>query len=188
MEKSIIYLAIDFDGVLHPERSGPTRVHCAEYRMGKISCEEFIQSTNQRAQECSRRHGWFVGELFDRAELLTELIEKCDTDVRLVIATSWRNAMSVDAIKALLPSCLGRLVVGALDPEDDEYRELGIRGQLMESWIAEHASGANWLALDDVASLWGGHMDRLIQTPSEGLEEESAAELGSALHSLLFAA
>lgn len=178
MQTSTLYLAIDFDGVLHPADCGPYRSHCADYGTGKISCEEFMQVVNEKSRENAerfeRRH---AGELFDRAEFLIDSIDKAGRVIRLVLATSWRNSMSVGALAALLPLRLRSMVVGAIDLDFDEHREPGIRGRLMEKWMAQHAPGAAWLAVDDVSELWDAHSDRLFNPGDAGIDADYASEM-----------
>lgn len=175
MQDPTLYLAIDFDGVLHPADCGPHRTHCTDYGAGKISCEEFIRAVNKKSRENAERfERRQAGELFDRAQLLIDSIDKTGGEIRLVVATSWRNSMSELALTALLPPRLRSMVAGTIDRHLDEHREPGIRGRLMEKWIAEHAPGAAWLAVDDVPELWEEHLHRLFNPSNAGIDADYA--------------
>lgn len=106
-------------------------------------CEEFIQAVDKQSRKNAERfERRRAGKRFDRAEFLVDAIDRSGGEIRLVLATSWRNSISVDALTGLLPPRLRNLVAGVIDRHFGEHRDAGIRGRLMERWIAEHAQGA----------------------------------------------
>ena len=175
------YLALDFDGVLHSHLSGPSRLHCSDLGSGVLTSEEFVRTIDAR-NACRGRDA-----LFARAGMLSKALAGVRRDVRIVIATSWRNAIDIDTVKAVMPRCLARRVAGTLARSlevDEEGRIVaGIRGRLMQAWINGNDPGAQWFALDDVDNLYADHTSHLVLSPWTGVEDETLSELVRALHS-----
>ncbi|MEJ8855933.1 HAD domain-containing protein [Variovorax robiniae] len=171
VKKTELYVALDFDGVLHSTELGPLKQHCADYAAGRINAEQFLETVNR---ERRARYGLTsdnVDFLFDRAAFFSSAFRDLGRlQVRLVIGTSWRNTMQPEALRALLPPILDERVVGVLSPHDEEHREPGTRARLMQDWIAKNAPHARWLAVDDDAELWEGAHSRLVQTRRGGLD------------------
>ncbi|MDM0071464.1 HAD domain-containing protein [Variovorax sp. J31P207] len=174
-----IYLGLDFDGVLHSVFAGPRKQHCTDLGAGLLSPVQFIRDVN-----VVHDPEW-CGRLFDRADLLSDCLDGFHREVRIVIATSWRSKLSTDTMRELLPSSLRKRVVDSLDSceEQDHNGECisGVRGRLMERWVAINDPGADWLALDDVDELWAEHMLRLVQTPPMGVNLDAIDRLRVAL-------
>lgn len=185
MNERELYLALDFDGVLHSTQLGPTKKHCTDYAAGHLSAGEFLDLVSKDKRARYHLTSECIDFLFDRAAVFAKTftcIPKVQT--KLVIATSWRNAMSAGALQALVPAVLAPHVCGVLDPHEEEHREPGTRARLMEKWMAEHAPHARWLAVDDDAWLWEGAHSRLVQPPRDGLDGPTWFELRALCHAL----
>jgi len=185
MKQNELYLALDFDGVLHSTELGPTKQHCSDYAAGRMNSEQFLETVTKEKRSRYGLTSDHVDFLFDRAAFFSSAFwDLGRLQVRLVIATSWRNAMQPQALRALLPQLLDKRVVGVLDPHDEEHREPGTRARLMRKWMAENAPRARWLAIDDDEWLWEGELSRLIQPPRSGLDGPTWRDLRAICSSL----
>jgi len=181
MDQAPVYLALDFDGVLHHGLAAPFRKLCVALEREEITSAKFIDSANASLDDdpC-------VGRLFRAAGLLTQALDQSNRLIHIVVATSWRNSMSVPTICSVLPAGLANRVVGSLaraEEHDASGRYLtGIRGTLMHDWLNHNAAaGADWLAVDDVQELWAHHTCHLFPTRWPGIDAKSAQSLESRL-------
>jgi HAD domain in Swiss Army Knife RNA repair proteins len=173
VDKNSIFLALDFDGVLHHAALSPSGKMCEELVLGKIDFQEFSARASHRVpQEC--------GRFFDHCDLLVDAIERSESDVRLVIATAWRNVIPENQLKKLIPKQLARWVVGSLERCDGEGYWPGTRASLMHSWMEKHAPAATWFALDDQGFHYGTGK-RLPIWSNAGIDRTFADQLSAAL-------
>lgn len=176
-----IYIGLDFDGVLHSVFAGPRKQHCTDLGAGRLTPDQFIRDVN-----AVHDPDW-CGRLFDRADLLSDCLDGFHREVRIVIATAWRSKLSTDTMRALMPSSLRKRVVDSLDSCEEQDLNgrciSGVRGRLMERWVAINDPEADWLALDDIDELWAEHVSRLVQTPPMGMNLDVIDRLRAALAS-----
>lgn len=188
-ERDPVYIALDFDGVLHATHGAAHRDWTAMVAAGKWSAEDFAvriaeeyaldaEKYVKEEEECERLLGehykrerkynvdYEVRFPFERSGLL-EMVLALHPEVRLIIATAWRIGMTVEQLREIMPPRLAARVVGKLDDEKETsqgYPIPGIRGDLMTRWMKQHASASSqWLAIDDTWELWKNHQDRLVQ-------------------------
>lgn len=169
------YLALDLDGVLHHTFAAPMKSHCADFAAGNMSRAELISLSEQNADE--------EPTIFKCASMLADVL-RSSPSLRIVIASAWRNNMSVEALRTVLPAEIAARVVGVLEkhPEENDCGRIpGIRGHLMERWISRNAHGALWIALDDVKTFWSQHLCLLVECRSSSLDAETCDRLGVAL-------
>jgi hypothetical protein len=70
----------------------------------------------------------------------------------IVVSSSWRLLHTFDELRAYFPPDIAGRIIGItpfLLPVNPELK--GSREREITAWIAEHAPGADWLAVDDVA-------------------------------------
>lgn len=172
-----IYLALDFDGVLHHAFSAPPNEQLEATETGTLSPAAFIglMHQNNPADDCD------CSSLFEYSAFVAEALRR-HAQLQIVIATAWRRHMSLDTLKAVMPVTLARRVIGVLDWADERTPEhhvvAGIRGRLMVQWLQAHGDPhAPWLAIDDMEELWRDHGDRLVQTPMSGMRWPEGQDL-----------
>ena len=175
-----VYIALDFDGVLHSTDAAPYKNWVQDLQSGSLSRAGFLDLAHQDFLK-SVSEGDSNGELFDRSHHLIAVLKR-RPDVRIVIATSWRMTLDIEKIKDLMPPDLASRVVGMLDTDPESAANgpffPGVRRRLMERWIVQNANPqATWLAVDDCAALWEGHGDRLVNPRGEGMRPVDAIEL-----------
>jgi hypothetical protein len=181
MQSHPLYIALDFDGVLHHHHAGLLRDDCFDQSSGVQAFKNMLEKRFPRWTD--ERDFWDAdGRLFDREVHLADLLEKLP-NARIVLATSWRNSIPPLYLAEFLCGPVQSRVVGALAPAMLEGKEAGTRGQLMVQWLKEHNDGdASWLALDDQPRHYQMHAERLIQTHWRGMDAQtvrSALELMS---------
>lgn len=164
-----IYLALDFDGVLHHSFSSPTNELLQAVGAGTLSAADFIGQMHVRSHADESDSS----SLFEHSAHVVEALRR-HRQLRIVIATSWRKYLDLKTLQSVMPVTLSRRVVGVLEWSEEkgiDGRTLaGIRGQLMMRWLrARGESTAPWLAMDDMPDLWKEHCDRLVQTPMCGM-------------------
>ena len=182
--KRPLYLALDFDGVLHHAFCGPRSDHCQKLGAGEINAIQFLAALLLKVQE----YGWEVGMPFDRTHALADVLDASPFDVRIVIATSWRLEIALDDLVSLMPARLARRVVRILDLDcefdGNGYSLPGAGGQLMARWMARHAPQSPWVALDDTPEHWVDHSDRLVETHMAGVDQSALAALRTVMENL----
>lgn len=123
--------------------------------------------------------------MFEHVPLLAAVLARFP-ETGIVLTTSWRSDRSLAQLREPLGALAAR-VVGAT-PHFSSFRAPArlqpyTRQAECEQWlIATSATGREWIALDDRASLFAPDCDRLIACDStRGLDESSAGRLCFAL-------
>lgn len=139
-------LFLDFDGVLHPD---------AAYLYGKTP------------------RLYADGELFMWANLLVDALTD-QSDVRIVLSTSWVRLLSFSRARDYLPPVLrARVIGGTWHSAADRWEwEQMTRHQQIRRYVNRN-SVSHWLALDDDNEKWGdADRDKLILCdPNVGLSD-----------------
>lgn len=185
-----IYLALDFDGVLHSQSGCPDRLWTEKVAKGEWTVDKFFATVEgeyaddwqEFAERSDRTSQWWKPRMPFECSPVLETVLHCFPEVRLVIATAWRIGMSVQVLRTLMPPGLAKRVVGKLDDTKETFDGTaipGIRSELMVRWMRQHAQPSDpWLALDDTQELWAGHEDKLVAPDSwKGLGPQDAREL-----------
>lgn len=171
-DSNAIYLALDFDGVLH---HAAARCQRADDFRGMSG--EQIKATVQSHFVADARATWFVpsGRLFDRECHLREVLAACPR-ARLIVSSAWRHRLTDSQLLDVLSPEVASRVVGVLDRTRDKYA--GQRGDKVEVWMRAHGlEHAFWLAIDDEPFHYIDHFNRLVQTHWRGLDGAGAARL-----------
>lgn len=175
-EDTEMYLALDLDGVLHHHAGAPLVSQCKAFAGGRIGRDELISLASESAL--------WPSILFERAEMFSRTITAAPS-VKIVIASAWRYDLSVAQLQAALPAEIAARVAGALDndrEQDSDGLLQGIRGRLMERWMAQHAApDARWIALDDNRAYWSGYLHRLVECPHAGIDAATSRRLKAAI-------
>jgi hypothetical protein len=150
-------LFLDFDGVLHPD--------AVYLRRGRAEL---------RAE----------GQLFMWAHYLQAVVE--ETDVQIVLSTSWARHLGYQRARKALPEPVSRLVVGAtwhsaMRKAGSDHRtlwDLQTRYEQIQSYLGRLRGPVEWLAVDDDDVGWPEEKrSRLIHTDSNlGLSCADARE------------
>jgi hypothetical protein len=160
-------LFLDFDGVLHPGEI------FRNPKTGRIYLAEGVYDDGTH-------------HLFEHADLLVELIEKSNVEVKIILSTSWVHVLrSFKKAKGRLPQELQKLVTGAtwhsamdgqIGARDIYAGPVGFkwltRYQQILQYVARHnIPDSDWLAIDDDNYNWGEkHRGNLVHTDdTEGL-------------------
>lgn len=178
-----LYIALDFDGVLHHMSAGPRR---QDFDFLQESNAAYIQQVEKDLPLTLDKSSWMDGEgrLFDRLHQLEDLVTQLQTlrvfsDVRIVYATSWRAVVSVERLNTFLGPQLAPHVVGALDcgKAHLERDADGLRGLRMREWLESRGEAdATWIALDDQWSHYAEHPAHHVQTHWRGLDAQAVDE------------
>jgi hypothetical protein len=189
-----LYLALDFDGVLHHSDVGPTLNQLLALMSDKGN-DAFIQDVEKAVPLTVDKPNRLEGEgrLIDRQHHLEDLIERLKaldlfSDIRIVYSTSWRNPVPTGGLNTLLSPRIATHAVGSLNAEMAPLeREIGgQRGLRMMEWLKLRGeSDAAFIALDDQARDWNMHTGNLVTTHWRGLNEaavQQGVELAKALH------
>ncbi len=131
MQKNRSVIFIDFDGVLHPP----------EYLGFKEIDGELVFATDSR---------------FCWADILLRIISDYPCD--LVVHSSWRNSNSLAEIQSMLPSTLGRHIVGITEGEN---RYEGILAYVTDK------RPESYVILDDMADEFPANCKELILCDSD---------------------
>ena len=99
-------------------------------------------------------------------------------NIRIVVSSTWRDAYSLNALRRFFSVDIAPRIVGCtttLEEYDSDYE----RGEEIEAWLAEHASSAEWIALDDHSQGFSPRLRSrvLITESSTGLTDESIVRL-----------
>jgi hypothetical protein len=181
-DKEIVFLALDFDGVLHHRDIDIRRADTFPGRIG-IEIAKTIQGRFPSVVEDPRMDA--SGTLFDREHHLRRVLAHCG-NVRVIISSSWRYSLTdVQLLQVLSPAVAAR-VVGVLTRDERDGTELGDRGRRVEGWLREHGLvEAPWMALDDDACHYASHQRRLVQTSYRGLDRQKSAQAVALIRTLV---
>ena len=123
-----------------------------------------------------------TGDL-ERLPLLENLLrEPAHAAVRIVISSTWREAYSLERLRALFSADIQSRVVG-VTPVLDEYDSDYNRYEEIKAWLDAHPRIERWVALDDDVEGFPSHRrSKVVFTKSGvGLSEESVVLLRQAL-------
>jgi HAD domain in Swiss Army Knife RNA repair proteins len=176
-----LYIALDFDGVLHHRNGGPSKpdfkVLESEGRRPFVQWIEGAYPVNDQKPDLLTPEG----RLFDREHRLIELLKKFPK-AKLVIATSWRELVGSKRLCAFLSREVRKRIAGVLDWDPSERTIDGVRGCLMEKWLIKRGQhGSVWIALDDDGRHYTKHESHLVKTHWWGLDKETVGEAADAL-------
>jgi hypothetical protein len=181
-----IYIALDFDGVLHHEFAGPQKDDFLEQ---PFDAKKFLGTVAARNRDTNEK-GWAkllrrqsdildvkrmyrVGALFDRAGHLEDILMSIPNP-RILITTTWRNRIDLDQLKEVFPSSMRALIAGAIDRDPGNDQAPGIRGDLVTKWLESNGEpDAVWFALDDQSRHYENHPAHLLQTHYAGLDDHA---------------
>jgi hypothetical protein len=164
-----VYLALDFDGVLHHQSAGLLRTDVFDPAQ---SAESFVEMLEKRFPAVITEPFFQAdGKLFDREYFLECVLERLPT-AQVVISTSWRRQIPENRIGDFLSPIVRERIAGVLDHSDLERTEKGVRGMLMEKWLRDHAVAdkAVWLGIDDQANHYAQHPENVYKTHWRGLK------------------
>ena len=172
----VIYVALDFDGVLHHFWSSPSNELLQAVEAGEVTPAEFVGQVHKENSENGA-----IGSLFECSAFVSEALRQYP-QLRIVIATAWRHEMSLDTLRAVMPVSLARRAVGVLDEAQEKTPEHlvlpGVRGHLMEKWLRDRGEPeAPWVAVDDTAGHWDRHLGRLVKCESLGMRLQQGQDL-----------
>jgi hypothetical protein len=170
-----LYIALDFDGVLHHCSGGPSSKDFDVLKQkGRRAFVQKIEGEYPREVQKPDKTDQLTpeGRLFDRERRLRELLRKVPK-ANIVIATSWRQHVRAKKLGAFLSPTVRKRIVGVLDWDPTERTSSGVRGRLMDKWLRKRRlHGSSWIALDDQAHHYTKHMGRLVQTDWWGLNRK----------------
>jgi hypothetical protein len=175
-----MYIALDFDGVLHHCHGGPTK---QDFDVLKVKGRHPFVQQIEGEYPAIEEPDWLTpeGRLFDREHRLIDLLKKFPK-AKLVITTSWREHVGPKRLGGFLSPTVRKRIAGVLDWDPAERRTDGVRGCLMEKWLGQKGQdGSIWIALDDQRRHYSGHQCRLVETHWRGLDEERVSEAARAL-------
>lgn len=179
-----LYIALDFDGVLHHQNAGPLKSDHFDPLEGT---QEFKRRLEARFSRTTPAIDFWDadGLLFDREHHLCDLLHHIP-QARIVFATTWRNEIPLTHLTSFLSPAIQGRVVGALDVSNLEGQRDGVRGELMTQWL-EHRDEADavWVALDDQARHYQQHPEQIIQTHWRGMDEITVKHALEKIHHLL---
>jgi len=115
----------------------------------------------------------FAGEdPFNRVHLLEEAL--ADSDLRIVISSSWRFTHSLEKLQKLLPSSISNLVIGVTgSPVIGKHP----RYQEIQTFLQSHGA-CNWRAIDDSYWEFPNNCQELIRcNANTGITDKQILEL-----------
>jgi hypothetical protein len=172
MTSNVVFLALDFDGVLHHQYGGLEKTDFFDPASGVQAFKNKIESRYPRTTDSI--DAWEPdGKLFDRAHHLEEILRQIPT-IKIVLSTSWRKKIPFEYLTGFLSSAVQERIVGVLDYAENESMSEGVRGALMVKWMEKNGvSGASWFALDDQKSHYKFHPEHLIRTHWRGMDDNT---------------
>ncbi len=179
-----LYIALDFDGVLHHCSIGPKPAQLSMLT-NDVDNNAFLSDLEAKVPLTVESPNFITkeGRLFDRQHHLVELIEQLKdwnlfSEIRVVYSTSWR-VVPTARLNMLLAPKIAAAVVGALSTQNHEIeRDLNDQRSIqMEAWLAaRNEEDALFIALDDQGRHWGKHPNALVQTHWRGLDEDTVLQ------------
>jgi hypothetical protein len=101
-------------------------------------------------------------------------------EVRVVIASSWREVFSVAEMREHFAADIQPRIVG-VTPSSHSREGFGRYREVLAYLKAQGASEARWLAVDDDREHYPPDAPVLLVDPAKGLDEPAAAELARRL-------
>lgn len=130
--------------------------------------------------------------MFARASFLWRVLRACP-EVRVVFSTSWRDEFPLEELVEFVTYGGGEDLAGrfvGITPNIEHEGYYGRRDLEIEYWLAEHAVGAQWLALDDMQALFAdageahcGHENLYLVGYKIGLTEKDVEKIVERLNS-----
>lgn len=152
-------LFLDFDGVLHPDEA-------YWYRKRGI-----VLKTANLPDEFQHL------DLFCYAEILVDALDGCD-DIKIILSTSWVQALGYSRTLKRLPNVLRRRVIGATyhSQHTPRWNDQTRFQQIRDS--ASYRGLSKWIAIDNDDVGWPDEQrDRLIHTDDyKGLADPAVLE------------
>jgi hypothetical protein len=105
---------------------------------------------------------------------------RASPDVSIVITSSWREAFTLDQMRAHFSADIARRIVGVTpssSSRDGFYRHREVLAHLRQLGSPEQA----WLALDDDPDHYPAGAPVLVLDPAKGFDREAAQELARRL-------
>lgn len=166
MTSESVFIALDFDGVLHHHCGGTNKTDVFDPMNG---AKHFVAQIQSRFPTVIDEPYFDAdGHLFDREHVLIDLLQRLP-QAKIVISTSWRNKIPLPYLVEFLSLSVRERVVGVLDSSEAECKD-GIRGQLMVKWLARRKqSDAIWIALDDQPRHYSKNSDHVVATHWRGM-------------------
>lgn len=114
-----------------------------------------------------------MGDLFSRTHLLESIFEQ--TDLQIVISSSWRFTHTLEQLQAKLPSRLAQRVIGMTG---DAVIGKHARYQEITNHVRQLGSSTAWRALDDSYWEFPTSCKELIRcNPNTGVDHKEVAQL-----------
>ncbi len=181
MTRKPVYIALDFDGVLHHYCGGPSSEDFKVLRQD--GRRTFVQKVEREYPRKAPKSDKLtpVGRLFDQEHRLVELLKQFP-QAKIVIATSWREHAASKQLGTLLAPTVRKRIVGVLDWDRAERTCAGVRGRLMKKWLKKHRkAGSTWIALDDQVDHYKKHLRHLVQPDWWGMDRKGVKQAARAL-------
>ena len=116
-----------------------------------------------------------LGDLFSRTHLLEPIAEQ--TDLQIVISSSWRFTHTLEQLQAKLPSTLAQRVIGM---NGDAVIGKHARYQEIMNHVRQLEPGTRWCALDDSYWEFPTSCKELIRcNPNTGIGVKEVAQLNT---------
>jgi hypothetical protein len=170
----IVFIALDFDGVLHHRDIDIRRGKSFPDKIGM----EFADTIQKRFPSVVKDPRMDAsGALFDREHHLRRILARCP-NARVIISSSWRHSLSDFQLLQVLSPAVAARVVGVLTRSKRRDGTVpGDRARRVQRWLSGHGLGkSKWVALDNDSHHYKRHQQRLVQTTYRGLDRKKATE------------
>jgi HAD domain in Swiss Army Knife RNA repair proteins len=169
--ESGVFLALDFDGVLHHRGIKLYRnddfAGMAGSRIRQIIQQRFPVTVIDPEFDAT-------GALFDREHHLCRVLNEC-ANARIIISSSWRHNLTNAQLQQVLSAQVAARIAGVLTRDKHDGLEPGDRARHVERWLTEHGfPDAHWIALDDDPLHYISHQHKLVRTHFAGLDAATA--------------
>ena len=110
--------------------------------------------------------------------LAAALREPALQHVQIVIASTWRQAHSIERLRRLFPADIAARIIGGT-PVLDEYDSEHERYEEIRAWLDEQSEGWQWVALDDDREGFPDrvHKNVVFPDPAIGVTEVDLARI-----------